>query len=180
MRRVMLVFLSLVITTAACGNTAENVAEEIIEAQTGGEVDVEGDSVVIQSEDGDATIEFSEDDDGVTVSGTDESGEEITIEMGGTEVPDGFPMPIYSPGEVTHVSSFDMGDTSSYSVTVEIDPDDSTDAINFYKEWLEGEGMSITSSESMVIAESDAVTSIVQVTPYGDYSEVVLTWTPNG
>lgn len=179
MRRALPV-LVLMLLLAACGNAAENLAEEIIESQTGGEIDVEGDSVIIQSEDGDATIEFSEDDDGVTVSGTDESGEDITIEMGGTEVPDDFPMPIYSGGEVTHVSSFDMGDTSSYSVTLEIDPDDAADALGFYQEWLEGEGMSITSSETMVIAESDDVTSIVQVSPYGSYSEVVMTWTPNG
>lgn len=179
MRRTVIVAVAAALMLSACGNAAENIAENIIEAETGGEVDVEGDSIVFQSDDGETEIEISGDDESVVISGTDESGEDISIEMGGTEIPADFPMPVFDPSEVTHVSTFDMAEGSSFSVTLEIDPGDATDAIDFYKDWFEGEGMSVTSSDTMVIAESDAVVSIVQVAEYGSYSEVVLTWTPN-
>ena len=179
MRRTVIIAVAAALMLSACGNAVENIAENIIEAETGGEVDVEGDSIVIQSDDGETEIEISGDDETVVISGTDESGEDISIEMGGTEIPADFPMPVFDPSEVTHVSTFDMAGGSSFSVTLEIDPGNATDAIDFYKDWFEAEGMSVTSSDTMVIAESDAVVSIVQVAEYGSYSEVVLTWTPN-
>lgn len=179
MRRFVIAIASGALVLAACGG-ADTIAENIIENETGGEVDVNDDSIVIKSDDGDTTIEISEDDDGVTISGTDDSGEEVSIEMGGTEVPDDFPMPIFDPSEVTHVSTFAMASGSSFSVTLEIDPGDAGDALAFYQDWFDEEGLPVTSSDSMVIADGDAVTSIVQVAEYGSYSEVVLTWTPSG
>ena len=122
MRRIVIAGVAAALMLSACGNAAENIAENIIEAETGGEVDVEGDSIVIQSDDGETEIEISGDDETVVISGTDESGEDISIEMGGTEIPADFPMPIFDPSEVTHVSTFDLAEGSSFSVTLEIDP----------------------------------------------------------
>lgn len=179
MRRTFVALASATLVLAACGNAAENLAEKAVEAQTGGEIDLNDGSIVVQSDDGDATIVVQSDDEKISISGTDESGQDITIEMGGIEVPDDFPMPVFEPGEVTHVSVYEMATQSSYSVTVEIDPGNAADALAFYQDWLEGEQMSVTTSDVMVIGESDDITSIVQVADYGDYSEVILTWTPN-
>ncbi len=179
MRKAMILLVAAALTLAACGNAAEKAAEEVVGAQAGGEVDIQNDSVSIETDEGEASVEVSGDDETIVVTGTDESGDEVTIEMGGTELPADFPMPVFTPSEVTHVSTWTDADQASYSVTLEIDPADAADAIAFYKAWFDGEGMTVTSSDTTVIGESDAVTSIVQVTEYGSYSEVVLTWTPN-
>ncbi|MDH5371641.1 MAG: hypothetical protein OEX97_01715 [Acidimicrobiia bacterium] len=180
MRRFVVVLASLGLLLAACGSAAETIAEKIVENETGGDVEFDDGVIVIESDDGDATVEISEDEDGITITGTDDSGDEVSIEMGGTEVPDDFPMPIFDPSEVTHVSTFAVGSGSSFSVTLEIDPDDAGDALAFYQDWFEEEGLSVMSSGEMVIADNDDVTSIVQVAEYGSYSEVVLSWTPKG
>jgi hypothetical protein len=176
-RKTLIALASAGLMLAGCGSAAENLAEEAIESETGAEVDIDDDSIVIESDDG--TIEIDSSDDGVSISGTGDDGEDITIEMGGTEVPADFPMPIYTPSEVTHVSSFDMGSAVSYSVTLEIEPGDAADAVTFYRDWYESEQMNMSSSDTMVIGEGDGITSMVQVADYGSYSEVVLTWTPN-
>jgi hypothetical protein len=179
MRRIVIAIVSAALMLSACGNAADNLTEQIVESESGGDMEISDDSIVFQSDDGDATMTVTGDDEGVSISGTDESGEDINIQMGGTEVPDDFPMPIFDPSDVTLVSSFEMATGSSYSVTLKIDPGDAADAIAFYKDWIEGESMSMTSSNEMVIGEGDEATAIVQVAEYGDYSEVVMTWTPN-
>ena len=180
MRRFVVVLTSLGLLLAACGSAAENIAEQIVENETGGNIEINDDSIVIESDDGEATLEISEDDDGITITGTDDSGEEVSIEMGGTEVPDDFPMPIFQPSEVTHVSTFAAESGSSFGVTLEIDPDDADDALAFYKDWIEGEGLSVMSSNDMIIGDSDDAVAMAQVSEYGSYSEVVLSWTPSG
>lgn len=178
MRRVAIVVLG-VLVLAACGSATEELTEQLIESETGAEVEFDGDSMVIESEDGEGSLTIEDDGDGVTISGSGDDGEDVTIEMGGAEVPEDFPMPIFDPSEVTIVSTFAVGDESSFSVTLEIDPGDAEEALAFYLDWFEAEGMEVMSSESMVIAESEQITSIVQVAEYGEYSEVILTWTPN-
>ena len=92
---------------------------------------------------------------------------------------DDFPMPLFDPSEVTNVSSVDAASGSSTSVTLQIDPGDTGAVLDFYRGWLDGQGMDVTSSDTMLIGESDTAISFVQVADYGSYSEVVLTWTPS-
>ena len=171
----------LVLLVAACGNSAQKVAERAIEQQTGSAVDISDDGGPIQvtGEDGGA-IDVNGDGESIVITGTDDSGNETRIEMGGTEIPDGFPMPIPDGSEVTLVSSFDSPNGASYSVTVSIDPDDTAAVLSMYKAWYADQGMDVTSSDSMVIGQSDETSSLVQIADYGDYSEVVLTWSPTG
>lgn len=171
----------LMLLVAACGNSAENVAERIIEEQTGSDVDIsdDGGSVQITDEEG-GTIDISSDDESIVITGTDESGDEMSIEMGGTEIPEGFPMPIPDGSEVVLVSSLETPNGASYSVTVEIDPNDAADIVSMYEGWYADQGMDVTSSASMVIGENDSTTSLVQITEFGSYSEVILTWSPTG
>lgn len=182
MRRILITIAAVSLTLTACGDAAENLAEQAIEAQTGGDVQISEDdgTISIQSDDDGGTLTIEEEDgEGITITGSDESGEQVTVQMGGTEVPDDFPMPLFDPGEVTHVASIDTPNGASISVTLEIDPGDATAAVDFYRDWLGGQGMEVTSSDTMVIGESDTVVSIVQVTEYGAYSEVVMTWSPS-
>ena len=89
-------------------------------------------------------------------------------------------MPIPDGSEVVVVSSLDTPNGASYSVTVEIDPDDADSVVSMFKTWYADQGMDVSSSASMVIGEDDTTTSLVQITEYGDYSEVILTWSPTG
>ena len=177
--KAILTALAVAVTLTACGNAAENLAEKAIESQSGGDVAVDDGTIVIQSDDGDAVIQTQDNGDGITVSGTDASGEGVTLQMGGSEIPDDFPMPLFDPSEVTNVSSVDAASGSSTSVTLQIDPGDTGAVLDFYRGWLDGQGMDVTSSDTMLIGESDTAISFVQVADYGSYSEVVLTWTPS-
>jgi hypothetical protein len=181
MRRLIIIGVAISFALTACGGGAENLAEQAIEAQTGEGVQITEDdgTILIESEDDGGTLTIEEEEgEGITITGTDESGEQVAIQMGGTEVPDDFPMPLFDPSEVTHVASMDTPDGSSTSVTLEIDPGDAAAAIDFYRDWLGTQDMEVTSSDTMVIGESDTVVSIVQVTEYGAYSEVVVSWSP--
>ncbi len=59
MRRFVIVFASLGLLLAACGGAAETLTEQIVENETGGNIENNGDSIVIESDDGEATIEIS-------------------------------------------------------------------------------------------------------------------------
>ncbi len=179
--RIVVLGAVLMVLVAACGSASENIAERIIENETGGEVDISDDGAVMQVTDEDGnTLDINTDDDSVVISGTDEEGNETNIVMGGTEIPEGFPMPIPDGAEVTNVSSIETANGASYSVTVEIDPNDTADVLEMYKGWYADQGLEVSSSESTVIGQSDATTSLVQIADYGDYSEAVLTWSPAG
>lgn len=171
----------LMVIGAACGSASETVAEKIIENQTGAEVDIDADggSMQVIDEEGN-TVNVQASDDSVVISGTDESGSETNIEMGGTEIPKGFPMPIPDGAEVSFVSSIETPEGISYSVTVEIDPNDTADVLEMYMTWYADEGLEVTSSESMVVGHGETTASLVQIADYGDYAEVILTWSPTG
>lgn len=171
----------LILLVAACGNPSETVAEQIIESQTGADVNIsdDGGSMQVTDDEGN-TVDFNSSDGTVVITGTDEEGNESVVEMGGTEIPDGFPMPLPDGAEVTFVSSIDTPQGASMSVTVKIDPGDAAAVLEMYKGWYADQGMEVTSSEAMVIGGSDSVASLVQIADYGDYAEVILTWSPTG
>lgn len=171
----------LMLVVAACGNAAETVAERVIENQTGDDVNLsdDGESMQVTDEEGN-TLDINSDDETIVITGTDEEGNESIIEMGGTEVPEEFPMPIPDGSEVTNVSSFESPAGASYTVTVEIDPGETAAVLEMYKTWYADQGLEVSSSDSMVIGSNDSTTSLAQITDYGDYSEVILTWSPTG
>jgi len=171
----------LMLLVSACGNVAETVAEQVIENQSGGDVNIanDGSSMQVTDEDGN-TVDFTSTDGKVVVTGTDDEGNESTIEVGGTEVPADFPMPIPDGAEVTNVSTIDTPEGSSTFVTFEIDPGDTADVLEMYKTWFADQGMEVTSAEGMVIGGSDTVASFVQVADNGTYAEVIITWSPTG
>lgn len=168
---------------AACGNVAQTIAEKTVEAQTGGDVSIsdDGKTINVESKDGSGSIKFSDNgDNGASISGTDEKGNEFSVNMGGSEVPDDFPMPIFDPSEVTNVSTSESSAGKSFAITLKIDPGDADAAIAFYNDWLTGQGMDVQASDGIVIGTSDQSFSMVATADYGDYSELIISWSPGG
>lgn len=164
----------LAVASAACGGSddAADPAEEPAAAEEAAEEAAEPDV------DDENDVDIDAGDDGIVVTGSDAAGEEAQIVIGASEIPDDFPMPIPEGAEVVHVSSIDTSAGSSTSVTVEIDPAETPQVIALYEQWYADQGLETMSSETMVIADSDSVASLVQITDYGDYAEVILTWSP--
>lgn len=115
--------LVMVFAAAACGNVAEGVAERAIESESGGEADIDFDAG-----DDTATIEFSDGED-------DESG---TMIIGGTDLPDGFPIPVPDGFEVSSTSSFESSDGVQYSAVLIWDRDAFDDISDFYEDHFSG------------------------------------------
>lgn len=110
-RRVALLAIPAAFVFGACGKIAEEAVErgteELIERESGGEVDIDldsdGGSISIDSEDG--SLEINTDEDG-TVTAESEDGS-YTI-GDGAELPDGFPdLPL--PDGLTLQTSFGSG-----------------------------------------------------------------------
>jgi hypothetical protein len=125
------VVLMVVVLVAACGNVAENVAEQAIErgleAEGGGDVDVnvdeDGGTINIQTDDGNTNINM----------GGGELPEELTI-----PVPDG-----YSVLSSTSTS----GDQPFVAVSLEYPASDVEDLVAFYDDYF-GSGEGVTKQES--------------------------------
>ncbi len=111
--------VGLTILVAACSSVAENITERAIEAEGGGEVDID-------FNDDEATIEFSD--------GADEGSGTMTI--GGSELPDGFPMPVPDGYEVSSTSSFTENAVTRFSVVVIWDRDDFDRVRDFYEDYF--------------------------------------------
>lgn len=172
----------LAVASAACGGSddAADPAEEPAAAEEAGEEAGEeaAEEAAEPDVDDENDVDIDAGDDGIVVTGSDAAGEEAQIVIGASEIPDDFPMPIPEGAEVVHVSSIDTSAGSSTSVTVEIDPAETPQVIALYEQWYADQGLETMSSETMVIADSDSVASLVQITDYGDYAEVILTWSP--
>lgn len=116
------VALALVLT--ACGNVAENIAEEAIErsleAEGGGNVDIDIDN------DGEGTIEIQSDEG------------DSTISFGGGELPDGLPMPVPDGYEVIGSSSFTSAGQTRTTVTLEYSPSALDGLVETYEGYFSG------------------------------------------
>ncbi|GAB4275708.1 MAG: hypothetical protein Kow0056_05570 [Coriobacteriia bacterium] len=129
MRRTFLIGLALLLVAAAfqvtgCRKVVEEAAENAVEQATGVEVEQDGDSVTITSE--------------------DDEGGQVTITTGeGAEVPDEFPddFPVYD-GEITGSSSVASPDGSMIVVTVET-RDDFDTVKEFFEKAFADEGWDI-------------------------------------
>jgi hypothetical protein len=181
----MAVAATLVLT--ACGKAAETLTEKAIEAQTGGDVDIsdDGNSISIESEDGSGSISIESGDNGETgsISGTDDSGNEFKVDVGGAEIPDDFPMPVFEPSEVTGVIKTETSAGTSYIINLVIAEGDADSVLDFYKDWFASEGMEIAAIIEIglgsILAGSDTAAAQVSILD-GPPVEVLLNWTPTG
>lgn len=133
----MLVAVALVATSCGGEQIAERIAENRIEAEGGGEVDIDFDdgNFSVKTEDGEFSIK-TDDDGNVSIQGGGENGGEsftIDSENGETvvetddgtavftqdgEMPDGFPSEIPVPNDfgVIYAQSANSGDGEAFSV----------------------------------------------------------------
>ncbi len=128
MKKLTLLLVS-VLALSACGSDADttnapsdnDVADQIedaIEDQSDGDVDVDIDDIT-----GDTVVQFeTEDGEGSVVAGGD--------------IPDGWPIPIPSGGEVHGNLAVSEGDVSSGMVTVGYAPERFDELVSFYEEFF--------------------------------------------
>ncbi len=123
MVRKLVPFIALALVASACGNIAENIAEEAIErgleSEGGGNVEIDLDS------DGEGTIEIQSDDG------------DSTISMGGGELPDGLEIPIPDGYEVVGSSTLSSGGQTYVSTTLQYPVSDAEDLVAFYADYFD-------------------------------------------
>ncbi len=113
-KRLVPVFIAAVLVLAACQSAAENLTEKIVEQSAG------VDNVDINTDTGELSIE------------TDEG----SFKIGGTEIPDGFPVPLPDGGQVESV--FDSGENKLVSLTYPAEQYD--ELVAFFDEWSTAQG----------------------------------------
>ena len=167
------VLVVIALLAAACGNVAENVVERVaenaMESEGGGDVDVDLD-----------------DDGGSVRIQTDEG--EISIDAGsGGEVPDGFEMPVPDGGEVVGTMSFSAADGSRTSVTLEYPPSALDDLVETYEEYFDSFEGSFSSQSSDSGSQfwswgtaDGAVTAAISAYDGDDYVTLALVETTGG
>jgi hypothetical protein len=143
--------LALVIaTTFAC----KSPEEMIVEAATGGKVDIEKGKVTIKGEDGEV-VTMNSDEEGGKVTITNEKGEKATIdgkdgtmrvvsddgvaEFGTGKLPEDFPLELIDGAKVVTSSSSNEGDKQSFHVMAHVDKAPK-EVADFYAEKLEAAG----------------------------------------
>ncbi len=186
LQRLIVMIVTATLVLAACGKAAETLTEKAIEAQTGGNVDLSDDrgSISFESEDGSGSISIQSDGSGETgtISGTDGEGNEFSTRVGGTEIPDDFPMPVFEPSEVTAVITTEASVGSAFIVKLEIAQGDADAVLAFYEDWFSAEGMEIIAVLEIglgsTLAASD--TAAAQVSIIDEPVEVLLNWSPTG
>ena len=119
--RLLVVLGVLALVIAACGG-GEELAEQIIESQ------------------GDGEIEIEENDGTVAVTIETEDGEDATATFGGGEVPDDFPVPVPSGGDVQAVMESPAGTT----ITIFYPASEFDSLLAFYEDWVNTVGGEVT------------------------------------
>ena len=158
--RGLLVLVAGATVLTACGDSGEQGVEELIEQQSGGDVDINTDDggIAIQTEDGSMTIDEDgnfvvTDENGETITGNADSDDgSMTVEgedgsfSGGatTELPDEWPSDVPAPDDLTIASAFVVSDTGSDAITVS-GTVDGEDFLDDYGSQLEDAGFDSTS-----------------------------------
>ncbi len=158
--RGLLVLVAGATVLTACGDSGEQGVEELIEQQSGGDVDINTDDggIAIQTEDGSMTIDEDgnfvvTDENGETITGNADSDDgSMTVEgedgsfSGGatTELPDEWPSDVPAPDGLTIASAFVVSDTGSDAITVS-GTVDGEDFLDDYGSQLEDAGFDSTS-----------------------------------
>jgi hypothetical protein len=158
--RGLLVLVAGATVLTACGDSGEQGVEELIEQQSGGDVDVNSDdgSFSIETEDGSMTVDEDgnfvvTDENGETITGSADSDDgSMTVEgedgsfSGGatTELPDEWPSDVPAPDGLTIASAFVVSDTGSEAISVS-GTVDGEDFLDDYGSQLEDAGFESTS-----------------------------------
>lgn len=184
-RRLIVMAVAATLVLTACGKAVETLTEKAIEAQTGGDVSIsdDGSSIVFESESGSISIQTDDDDATGSISGTDDSGNEFRVDVGGGEIPDDFPMPVFEPSEVTGVITTETSAGSSYIINLVIDEGDADSVLDFYEDWFASEGFEVIAIIEVglgsLLAGSNTAAAQVSILD-GPPVEVLLSWTPTG
>ena len=158
--RALTVVTAGVLALTACGDSAENGIEQLIESQGGGDVDLDLDAdggISIQTEEGGMTMDEDgnfviTDENGYVVSGNvDVDGDGVTVESeygsfssgSGSELPDTWPDAVPEPDGLAILSSSTMsdGDTDGFIVIGEV----GDDFLDGYVSALEAAGFELES-----------------------------------
>ena len=158
--RGLLVLVAGATVLTACGDSGEQGVEELIEQQSGGDVDINTDDggIAIQTEDGSMTVDEDgnfvvTDENGETITGNADSDDgSMTVEgedgsfSGGatTELPDEWPSDVPAPDGLTIASAFVVSDTGSDAITVS-GTVDGEEFLDDYGSQLEDAGFDSTS-----------------------------------
>ncbi len=146
--RLMIVLVVLALVAVGCGKAAENIIEGAIENQ----LEEEGG--------GDVDVNLDEDDGSISIE-TDEG----SMNIGGTDVPDDFPLPLPDYEEVVGVVT-QTGDFASSMVTVTFDPDDFEDVAELYGDFFNDDGWEVSRTDS----SSDGDRMVMYFASKGDVS----------
>ncbi len=167
MRRISILATVLALALAACGGVAETVADKAAE------------QVAEQAAEAAGGVAVEADDEQVSISGTDtETGQEVEANFGGTDVPDGFPMPIVSGAEVVDVTSVAIGENTNYEVVLRIDPGDLPGILDFYEGWMQDQGMEIIRTEDGVLGSGEGENGALASVTFDGGDEIALGWLP--
>jgi hypothetical protein len=133
---------------AACGSSTESGIEELIEQQSGGEVDIdlEDGEIKVQTEDGEFSLDIDEDDGSFSVEVDGEDGDgAFEIDSDGS-IPDEWPGDVPEPEglAIDTSSAFTSGDQVTVSITGTTD--DAEAFADAYGGQLENAGLPQTSS----------------------------------
>lgn len=124
MVRKLVPLVALALVLSACGNVAENIAEQAIErgleAEGGGNVDIDIDN------DGEGSVQIQSDDG------------DVSINIGGGELPDGLPMPVPNGYEVVGSSSFTTAGQTRTTVTLEYSTGALDALVETYEDYFSG------------------------------------------
>ncbi len=168
MRRISILATVLALALAACGGVAETVADKAAEQVA---------EQAAEAATGDLDVET--DDEQVSISGTDaETGQEVKANLGGTDVPDGFPMPIVSGAEVVDVTSVAIGENTNYEIVLRIDPGELNDILDFYEGWMQDQGMEIIRTEDGVLGSGEGENGALASVTFDGDDEIALGWLP--
>jgi len=123
MRRNLVAAAAIAMLISACSSGGDEVTEQILEGQEGvGDVEITDDG---------ATIEVEGEDGG-------------TVSIGSGEIPDDFPVPVPSGGDVTFTAFSDEGSM----VNLVYSGDQLEALVSEYESWMESEGFEVTRSDT--------------------------------
>ncbi len=167
MRRISILATVLAVALAACGGVAETVADKAAE------------QVAEKAAEAAGGVDVQTGDEQVSISGTDAgTGQEVEANLGGSDVPDGFPMPIVSGAEVVDANWITIGEDTNYEIVLRIDPDKLDDILDFYEGWMQDQGMEIIRSGDGVLGSGQGENGALASVTFDGGDEISLGWLP--
>lgn len=130
--RLLVLLMVMAIAATGCAGAAENIVENALENA----IEDEGGS-------GNVNIEIDEDEGSASIE-TDEG----SIQIGGTDIPSDFPLPIPDYEEVSGVITSSQEGTESTQIILSFDPDDIDEVADLYEEFFNDQGWETTRTDT--------------------------------